>query len=41
MNRKEYLDEVQEGAIEVMTDNTKCPEERFAAMIVAMLTQTL
>ena len=40
MNNKEYLDEVQEGAIEVMTDSTKEPDDRLAAMIVAMLAQT-
>lgn len=40
MNNKDYLDEVQEGAIEVMSDTTKDPEDRFAAMIVAMLAQT-
>ena len=41
MNNKEYLDEVQEGAIEVMADTAKGPEDRFAAMIVAMLAQTI
>lgn len=40
MNNEEYLDEVQEEAIEIMTDSTESSEDRFAAMIVAMLAQT-
>ena len=39
MNNKEYLAEVQQVATEIMTDSTMSPEDRFAAMMVAMLAQ--
>ena len=40
MNDKEYLQEVQEDAIDLMMDSTNSTEDRFAAMIVALVAQT-
>ncbi len=40
MNDKEYLEQIQEDATEIMMDENQAVEDRFAAMIVALATQT-
>ena len=38
MNNNEYLEQIQEQAVELMLDSTQSVEDRFAAMLLAMTT---